>query len=189
MKTQGDSARGCGTIGFCPLLLMISSTIRKMVGAAILLLVSSTAWAQYGLDYNFYFRTGLSYSRSNVDGVCYNSPGWPDISPRFGNECGNYAEMMFKKDYRPQQGDATAPWFRGQITFSVASDGNQNEENAKPENRPNGGGASGTYDFTWANREMNDKTKGDNYLTSYLRPLYKDKTSGYTFGVMADVWL
>ncbi|HYX37581.1 MAG TPA: carbohydrate porin, partial [Oligoflexus sp.] len=37
--------------------------------------------------------------------------------------------------------------------------------------------------------KWNGKTEGDNYLTSYLRPLYKDKTSGYTLGVMADVWL
>jgi maltoporin len=128
----------------------------RLVFTSTLLMSSSLGFAQsqYDLDYNFYFRTGLSYSRSNVDGVCYSSPGWPDIHPRFGNECGNYAEIMLRKNYRPTEGNANAPWFRGQVTFSVTSDGNQTDEQVKPENRPNNAGPSGTYDFGWGHREL-----------------------------------
>ncbi|MFW7379672.1 MAG: carbohydrate porin [Oligoflexus sp.] len=117
-------------------------------------LQASNAVAQYSFDFNAYYRTGIGYSRSNVDQVCYNQPGWPDLIPRLGNECGNYGEFMFYKNYKPQGENPKAPWMRGGITFSLAADGNQSEEKTRPENRPAGAGESSQFDFDWANREL-----------------------------------
>lgn len=114
---------------------------------------SSLASAQYGIDYNFYYRTGIAYSQANVEGVCFNQPGWPDMVPRLGNECGNYLEMMLSKTYKPKGDDPKAAWFKGTVTFSMVSDGNQSKETVQPETQGSGG-PSGTYDFEWGNREI-----------------------------------
>ena len=117
--------------------------ILALASVSLALSAASEAMAQYNIDYNFYFRSGISYSRSNIDGVCFNQPGWPDIVARLGNECGNYAEMIFKKDYKPDESNPEAPWYRGQITFSSRFNGLETQETVKDSN-----------DFEFANREL-----------------------------------
>jgi maltoporin len=111
------------------------------------------ALAQSDLEANFYFRTGLSASRAGSDGVCFSSPGWPDIHPRFGNECGNYGEIALRKSYKPKAQDSKAPWYQGQLTFAVTANGHQSDETVKPE-KDESGNATENYDLSLANKEI-----------------------------------